>query len=62
MEKSKQPKDFVPQDFEDFLKDEYSYLTFPQKIIYQLQQHVYLVVVSSSIIGYYAGTTFGKFW
>lgn len=57
-----QPKDFVPQKFEDFLRDEYKYLTLSQKIMYQLQEHVFLVILGSLTIGYYTGTILGKFW
>ena len=54
--REEQPKDFVPQTFEEFWKDEFDQLNIWQKIYYHWQEYTIY------IIGYFAGMTYGKFW
>jgi len=58
-EKEDQPKDYV--EFADFLRDEYSFLTWNQKILYRLQNHVIKVILFVFMAGIFTGAYLDKF-
>ena len=60
--REEQPKDFVPQTFEEFWKDEFDQLNIWQKIYYHWQEYTIYITLASLVIGYFAGMTYGKFW
>ncbi len=54
--------EFKPETFEDWINQGYKELNFFSKLLYHLQDHIILTIFSSLIVGYLAGTYFGKFW
>lgn len=57
-----QPKDYVEEEYNAMIAEEYSKLPLYLKIVYQLQNHIIKTIITTLIIGYLAGTYFGKFW
>ena len=57
-----QPKDYVLETFEEFLENEYKYLSPYQKVIYFLQNHVIKLLLVALAGDYWLGTHFGAFW
>ena len=60
--REEQPKDFVPQTFEEFCQDEFDKLGIWHKIYYHWQDYTIEIAVAIGIGSYFAGMTFGKFW
>jgi hypothetical protein len=58
-EEDEQPKDY--EEFTDFLRDEYSYLTWDQKIIYRIQDHLIKVMLFVFMAGIFTGAYFDMF-
>jgi len=59
---NKQPKDYVKEDFEEFLNKGYEALPWYLKVVYHLQNYIVPVLLGTFATGYLAGMYYGKFW
>jgi hypothetical protein len=57
-----QPKDYIVEQMNKELEEAYAELPFYLKVIVKIQNHMFLTVLSSILLGYLAGMTYGKFW
>lgn len=61
-QENEQPKDYVIETFEEFLENEFKFLTPYQKVVYFLQNHVIKLLLVALAGGYWLGMTYGTFW
>lgn len=58
----KQPKDYEVYTIDEAIAESYKTSSLRMKILYQITEHLILVVLGAWAIGYIAGMYFGKFW
>lgn len=58
----KEPKDYAVYNIDEAINESYKSASLFVKILYQITEHLIVVILGVWTIGYIAGTYFGKFW